>query len=212
MAGIPNLYENYRAEFEAWQGSGSKVLLRCRPRSPVCPRPISNRCCRRCLFGGGARTFGTSTEIPPRSTGSRCASPTRCWTTCPYELDKVYAKAGSLNELEALLGQHQGARYRATEYIKPEAEEKQEYRDLFRAKDRIARLMGVLLLKRLESSIEAFRSTLRSLMHSNRNFREALEAGFVPIGSTATRLLSGQSFDAATFLKCCNRKNSAGRS
>ena len=56
--------------------------------------------------------------------------------------------------------------------------------------------MGVLLLKRLESSIEAFRSTLRSLMTSNRNFREALDAGFVPIGSTATRILAGQSFDA----------------
>ena len=32
-------------------------------------------------------------------------------------------------------------------------------------------------------------------MTSNRNFREALASGFVPIGSTATRLLAGQSFD-----------------
>ena len=93
------------------------------------------------------------------------------------------------------------ARYRATEYIKEEARSKPEYRDLFRAGDRIARLMGVLLLKRLESSIEAFRSTLRSLMTSNRNFREALDAGFVPIGSTATRLLAGQSFDVDDLLE-----------
>ncbi len=48
-------------------------------------------------------------------------------------------------------------------------------------------------LKRLEFSIEAFRSTLRSLMISNRNFRQSLDAGFVPIGGTATRLLAGQS-------------------
>ena len=61
--------------------------------------------------------------------------------------------------------------------------------------------MGVLLLKRLESSIEAFRSTLRSLMTSNRNFREALASGFVPIGSTATRLLAGQSFDVDDLLE-----------
>ena len=60
--------------------------------------------------------------------------------------------------------------------------------------------MGVLLLKRLESSIEAFRSTLKSLMNSNRNFKQALEAGYAPIGATATRLLSGQSFDADDLL------------
>ena len=118
-----------------------------------------------------------------------------------YRLDKVYAKAGPLDELEELLHKHKAARYRATEYIKEEAKAKPEYRDLFRAGDRIARLMGVLLLKRLESSIEAFRSTLRSLMTSNRNFREALEAGFVPIGSTATRLLAGQSFDVDDLLE-----------
>ena len=77
---------------------------------------------------------------------------------------------------------------------------KPEYRDLFRAQDRIVRLMAVLLLKRLESSIEAFRSTLRSLIQSNLNFRGALDSGFVPIGRTATRLLSGQSFDAEDLL------------
>ena len=60
--------------------------------------------------------------------------------------------------------------------------------------------MKALLFKRLESSIEAFRSTLNSLIRSNRNFREALAAGFVPIGTTATRMLSGQSFEADDLL------------
>ena len=113
----------------------------------------------------------------------------------------MYAKAGSLDKLEALLREHKAARYQATGYIREEVKAKPEYRDLFRAGDRIARLMGVLLLKRLESSIEAFRSTLRSLMTSNRNFREALASGFVPIGSTATRLLAGQSFDVDDLLE-----------
>ena len=74
--------------------------------------------------------------------------------------------------------------------------------------------MAVLLLKRLESSIEAFRSTLDSLIQSNRNFREALDSGFVPIGRTETRLLSGQSFDAETCWRSCNKRSSvdgAGR-
>ena len=117
-----------------------------------------------------------------------------------YRLDKVYAKAGPFADLLALLKQHQAARYRAVEHLTPEAAKKAEYRDLFRAGDRIPRLMRALLVKRLESSIEAFRSTLDSLLRSNRNFRQALEDGYVPIGATATRLLSGQSFDADEVL------------
>ena len=42
--------------------------------------------------------------------------------------------------------------------------------------------------------------SLRSLITSNRNFRSALEEGFVPIGQTATRLLGGESFDADELL------------
>ena len=118
-----------------------------------------------------------------------------------YRLDKVYAKAGDFDDLQRELRKHQGFRYRATDYIEPEAADKTEYEDLFRAQNRIARLMAVLLLKRLESSIEAFRSTLESLIRSNRNFREALTSGFVPIGSTATRMLAGEGFDADTALE-----------
>ena len=100
-----------------------------------------------------------------------------------------------------MLRAHSAARYRVTDYIRPESADKPEYRDLFRARNRIARLMRALLFKRLESSIEAFRSTLRSLIRSNRNFREALSDGYVPIGSTATRLLAGDSFDADETLE-----------
>ncbi len=117
-----------------------------------------------------------------------------------YRLDEVYAKAGKFEDLQSELRKHQGYRYRVTDYIKPDAQNKEEYRDLFRAQNRIARLMAVLLLKRLESSIEAFRSTLKSLITSNRNFRQALTNGYVPIGSTATRLLAGEAFDAAKAL------------
>ncbi len=117
-----------------------------------------------------------------------------------YRLDKVYAKAGKFDDLQTKLGEHQGARYRVTEYFKEEAKKKPEYQDVLRAQNRIARLMAVLLLKRLESSIEAFRSTLQSLIRSNRNFRDALEAGYVPIGATATRLMSGEDFDAEKAL------------
>ncbi len=195
------LYENYEAEFGAWQASGSIGVPPPPPDKPKVPKaeidqvllPVFIRRRRkdiRNLYGDTALVDGKPVRFPDPVLDN-----------VEYRLDKVYAKAGPLSELEALLREHKAARYRATEYIKEEAKAKPEYRDLFRAGDRIARLMGVLLLKRLESSIEAFRSTLRSLMTSNRNFREALASSFVPIGSTATRLLAGQSFDVDDLLE-----------
>ena len=123
-----------------------------------------------------------------------------------YRLDRVYSNAGSFEELESLLKRHRANRYRITDYIKPEAAQKPAYRDLFRAKNRIARLMRALLFKRLESSVAAFRSTLNSLIRSNRNFRDALESGYVPVGSTATRLLAGESFDAEDALEALSQE------
>ena len=38
-------------------------------------------------------------------------------------------------------------------------------------------------------------------MTSNRNFQEALSKGYVPVGNTATRILSGQSFDVDDLLE-----------
>ena len=118
----------------------------------------------------------------------------------PYSLDKVYAKAGSFDDLQSSLRAHTAARYRATDFIKPDARKKREYRDLLRARNRIACLMRALLTKRLESSIEAFRVTLETLARSNRNFRGSFEKGFVPVGKTATRLLAGDVFDASDAL------------
>ncbi len=195
-------YENYKAEHKAWVESGAQgVPPMDKPTPPSAPHadiqqvlaPIFIRRRRRDireLYGDTAMV----NEQPVRF-------PDPVLSNLDYRLDKVYAKAGSLADLQARLKEHQAARYRATDYLKPAAKEKNEYRDLFRAGDRIPNLMRALLFKRLESSIAAFRSTLESLVHSNRNFRESLEAGFVPIGTTATRVLSGQSFDASELLE-----------
>ena len=194
-------YENYQAEYEVWLQDGARgVPPMDKPSPPGVPHadvqqvlaPVFIRRRRRDireLYGDTATVNGQPVRFPEP-----------VLSNLNYRLDKVYAKAGSLEELQARLEAHQAARYRATEYLKPEAKEKDEYRDLFRAGDRIPRLMRALLFKRLESSIEAFRSTLGSLLHSNRNFRQSLDAGFVPIGNTATRLLAGQAFDADEVL------------
>ena len=193
-------YENYLSDYQTWKNSKSKSAPPLPPTKLNVPRaeieqalsPVFIRRRRkdiRDLYGDTAVVGGQPVRFPDPQLDN-----------VAYLLDKVYAKAGSYEDLVTKLKEHKAARYRATEYLTEEAKKKPEYRDLFRAQDRIARLMAVLLLKRLESSIEAFRSTLNALIQSNRNFRDALEAGFVPIGNTATRLLSGQSFDADDLL------------
>ena len=128
-----------------------------------------------------------------------------------YRLDRVYAKAGQFDELRDLMKAHKATRYRAVDYLLPSAKGKSEYRDILRARGRIAGLMRALLSKRLESSVAAFRSTLNNLISSNRNFREALEAGYVPIGQTATRMLAGSSFDADELLEALEQEEERRR-
>ena len=202
-------YENYRAENEAWKQSGGRGTSPTdQPTPPGVPyadiqqvlAPVFIRRRRRDireLYGDTAEVNGQPVRFPDPVLGN-----------LEYRLDKVYAKAGSLAEIQAWLKAHRAARYRATEYLKPDAKDSDEYRDLFRAGDRIPRLMRALLFKRLESSIEAFRSTLETLVHSNRNFRMSMEASFVPIGNTATRLLTGQAFDADELLEILQQEES----
>ena len=208
--------ENYRATYASWQQNGSRGPPPMnKPTPPDVPHadiqqvlgPLFIRRRRRDireLYGDTATVGGNPVRFPDPLLDN-----------VAYRLDKVYAKAGALADLQVLLDAHKAARYRAVDHLTPEAARKDEYRDLFRAGDRIPRLMRALLFKRLESSIEAFRSTLDSLLRSNRHFRRALEDGYVPIGNTATRLLSGQSFDADEVLEILQqeevRRQSRGR-
>ena len=126
-----------------------------------------------------------------------------------YRLDHVYSKAGNFTDLLTTMGGHRGVRYNPTEYLKPGNERKEEYARLFRARGRITGMIKALMVKRLESSIEAFRSTLGALIQSNRNFRSALDAGYVPVGSIATRLLAGQNFDPQEALAILEQEGSS---
>ncbi|MBI2917236.1 MAG: hypothetical protein HYY01_04505 [Chloroflexi bacterium] len=193
-------FENWQEQFRQWQLVGGKGTPPDTPDQPKSPKanieqvllPVLIRRRRKDI----KELYGDSAVV----NGKPVVFPDPVLDNLPYRLDRVYAKAGSFAKLERLLKQHMAYRYRVTDYIKAEARDRPEYKDLWRARNRIARLMGALLLKRLESSIEAFRSTLRSLTQSNRNFRDALESGIVPIGATATRVLSGESLDADELL------------
>jgi superfamily II DNA or RNA helicase len=119
----------------------------------------------------------------------------------PYVLDRVYASAMPFDQLWKQLEAHTGARYRALDYLTPAARASDKYKDLARAHNRVAVLVRFLLLKRLESSVAAFRSTLSVLATSNRNFKSSLESGFVPLGKTATSILAGEDFTADELLE-----------
>ena len=49
--------------------------------------------------------------------------------------------------------------------------------------------MRVLLFKRFESSVYAFRQTIHRLLNLHRLFAEALESGIVPAGDAAQAIL-----------------------
>ena len=193
--------DDYRSARAEWRRNGSQGAEPQPPARPNTPRasveealtPVFIRRRRRDLrelYGDSATVNGQPVQFP---------SPVL--SNLEYGLDRVYGKAGPFNELQELLKNHKAYRYRATDYLTEEAARRDEYRDLLRARGRIAGLMRTLLLKRLESSIEAFRSTLNNLIDSNRNFRAALEAGYVPIGNTATRMLAGSDFEAEELLE-----------
>ena len=191
----------YEAEYEAWQREHPTPTPPVPPARPTVPRaditqvlsPLFIRRRRRDirdLYGDTATVAGQPVRFPDP-----------VLENVDYRLDRVYARAGAFEEITDALESHEATRYRASEYLDDEFKTRAEYRGMLRASDRIAGLMKVLLLKRLESSVAAFRSTLDSLIRSNRHFREALETGYVPVGATATRLLAGQEFDADELLE-----------
>lgn len=81
------------------------------------------------------------------------------------------------------------ARYGLGRYVRPEKRRQRPYVDLQRAGANLRGLMRILLFKRFESSVHAFRETLRRLLRTHEMFLEALEQGIVPAGEEARDLL-----------------------
>jgi len=197
--------DNWQIDYARWQiesktRKGKKEQPPALPTQPGVPyatidqvlNPVFLRRRRKDIM----ELYGDDIQI----SGKKVRFPQPVLENLDYRLDRVYARAGSLDHIQESLKAHRGARYLASEYLTPEAREKEQYRDLLRARNRVARLMRHLLFKRLESSVEAFRATLGVLIRSNANFRAALESGFVPVGQTATGILSGTQFDADSLL------------
>jgi len=125
--------------------------------------------------------------------------PTRQLQTIEYSIEETY---GGLYER---LRQHLGrphppgerpapdeltyARYGLWNYVDPRKRDHPPYVDLHRAGANLRGLMRVMLFKRFESSVHAFRETVRRLRRIHRQFLAALDRGVVPAGEEAQRLL-----------------------
>jgi len=81
------------------------------------------------------------------------------------------------------------ARYGLWNYVLPEKQKVAPYADLQSAGVNLRGLIRVMVFKRFESSVCAFRKTLERLDKIHGYFLEALDQGFVPAGQDAQKLL-----------------------
>jgi len=81
------------------------------------------------------------------------------------------------------------ARYGLWHYVTPQKQKQSPYTELNQAGANLRGLMRVMLFKRFESSVHAFRETLKRLLRIHSDFLKALEDGIVPAGEEAQKLL-----------------------
>jgi superfamily II DNA/RNA helicase len=125
--------------------------------------------------------------------------PKRRLETVQYSIESAYA--GLYNQLRGYLGRPQEgnagppgdeltyARYGLWNYVIEEKRDREPYVTLRRAGFNLRGLIRVLLFKRFESSVHAFRETIRRLLRAHRSFLAALEEGIVPAGEEAESIL-----------------------
>jgi hypothetical protein len=85
------------------------------------------------------------------------------------------------------------ARYGLGNYVLPQHQRQQRYQDLRRAGFVLRGLMRIMLFKRFESSVQAFRLTVGRMLETHRAFLEALSRGIVSAGDDAKKILDAAS-------------------
>jgi superfamily II DNA or RNA helicase len=144
--------------------------------------------------------------------GEKQFFPRRRLQTIEYSIEESYN--GLYDELRGYLGRSSGsqgehhenghvdgrtngfgdaltyARYGIGDYVLPEKQHETRYRELKQAGGTLRGLMRILLFKRFESSVEAFRETVKRLLSAHKGFAAAVEGGKLPAGKRAERILT----------------------
>jgi len=126
--------------------------------------------------------------------------PKRELDTIEYSIEETYQ--GLYQQLRKYLGKSRKgipgkppvdeltyARYGLWHYATKEKQRREPYASLHRAGANLRGLIRVLLFKRFESSVFAFKETIDKLLKVHERFREALSQGFVPAGEDAQAIL-----------------------
>lgn len=113
--------------------------------------------------------------------------PQRELDTVSYSIAATYQ--GVYSRLRDIIRDMGYARYGLGEYVKKEKQAERRYRDLYSAGRNLRGLVRVMLFKRFESSVQAFRLTVQNMLRINQVFLQALEQNIVPAGVEAQELL-----------------------
>ena len=105
------------------------------------------------------------------------------------ELRGYLGKSKKGYPVEPVSGELSYARYGLWHFVVKNKQHQQPYSDLHRAGVNLRGLTRVLLFKRFESSVYAFRETIRRLITIHERFLEALKAGVIPAGDKAEDIL-----------------------
>lgn len=135
--------------------------------------------------------------------GERRFLPERHLQTVDYDLHETYSTADGVNDslydaIVETLEELTFARYSLgqDEYLKSGYANQDPYQNLSSMGRSIRGLMKANLLKRLESSVPAFYTSLNRMLRSYRMFRDLLDEGTVAVGSDISELInSGEQID-----------------
>ena len=105
------------------------------------------------------------------------------------ELRSYLGKARKGYPVEPIPGELSYARYALYHFVAKDKQRREPYASLHRAGLNLRGLVRVLLFKRFESSVYAFRETIKRLLTVHERFAEALAQGIVPAGDKAEDIL-----------------------
>jgi hypothetical protein len=105
------------------------------------------------------------------------------------ELRSYLGKTRKGYSIEPVPGELSYARYGLYHFVAKDKQRREPYASLHRAGVNLRGLARILLFKRFESSVYAFRETIKTLIKVHERFNEALSQGIIPAGDKAEDIL-----------------------
>ncbi len=183
---LPDLLSNVlirrtRNHILRWYGFDSETH---QPVDPSRFREYMDGQRRAYVMVGGRHQF-----FPKRELGTIEYSIEATYQGLYQELRGYLGKARKGQSVEPTLGELSYARYGLYHFVNKEKQRREPYASLHRAGMNLRGLARILLFKRFESSVYAFRETIKRLITVHRRFSEALSQGIVPAGDKAEDIL-----------------------